>query len=191
MRHKIIIGVLVLALAFSLGFNVYYYSAMVTKQAMINDMRGHITVAWARQMSVVSYYLQNATTNIDVHGVNALLRATYSTGSSAYVPDGDLYFQMAFTPNWVSDKLGPYSEGSPTFVKHINSTAIEMIKNLAQRISDTARLILNLDIALTRREGGDPIQLLKEEGVLDSVINGCVDIRNLSTQIHDFNPKFQ
>ncbi len=40
-----IIGVLVLALAFSLGFNVYYYSAMVTKQAMINDMRGHITVA--------------------------------------------------------------------------------------------------------------------------------------------------
>ena len=87
--------------------------------------------------------------------------------------------------------LGPYTEGSPTFVKHINSTAIVTIKNLAQRISDTARLILDLDITLTKREGGDPIQLLKEEGVLDSVINGCVDIRNLSTQIHDFNPKFQ
>ena len=164
---------------------------MANRQAMINNMRGQVIVAWAKQMSVVGYYLQNVTTSIDVHGVNALLRAISSTGSSAWVSDGDLYFQMAFTPDWVSDNLGPYSEGSPTFVKHIDSTAIEMIKNLAQIISDTTRLILDLHIDLTRRDGGDPIQLLKEEGVLDSLINGCVNIRNLSTQIYDFNPKFQ
>jgi len=191
LRYKIIIGVFVLALAISLGFSAYYYLAMANRQAMINNMRGQVIVAWAKQMSVVGYYLQNVTTSIDVHGVNALLRAISSTGSSAWVSDGDLYFQMAFTPDWVSDNLGPYSEGSPTFVKHIDSTAIEMIKNLAQIISDTTRLILDLHIDLTRRDGGDPIQLLKEEGVLDSLINGCVNIRNLSTQIYDFNPKFQ
>ena len=191
MRYKIIVGVLVLALAISLGFNVHYYSGMVDKQAMINDMRGHITVAWARQMSVVSYYLQNATTNIDVALGRELLWSAESIVRSAWISDGDLYFQMLYTASIVSYDFSPYSEGFPTFVKHINSTAIEMIKNLAQRIFDTARLILNLQFDLTRREGGDPIQLLKEKGVLDSVINGCAEIQNLSTQIYDFNPKFQ
>ena len=193
MGDKIVVGVLVLALVISLGFNVYYYSAMVDKQATINNMRGRIVVAWAKQMSVTGYYLQDVTSNIDVAGVRELLWSAESIALSAWVSDGDLYWQMSFTAIYVSDNFSPYSVGTPTFMKSINSTAIEMIKNLAQRMRDTAGLILNgdIDIQLTRREGINPIQLLEENDILDEIINHCIDIQNLSQQIYDFSPKFQ
>jgi len=190
-RHKIIVGVLVLALAISLGFNLYYYSVMVNKQATINNMRGQIIVAWARQMSVSAYYLENVTTNTEVHGVRSLFWSASDIAESASISDGNLYLEMAITALSVYEKLGPYGEGYPISVKRINSTAVEMIKNLAQKIHDTSGLIGDVDIELTRQEGLDPMQLLKEKGILDKIINGCVDIQNLAKQISDFNPKFQ
>lgn len=68
-KQKILAGVLVLGLIISLGFNVYYYLAMANKQAMVNNMRGKIIVAWAREMSTAAYYLKDVTTNIDTHRV--------------------------------------------------------------------------------------------------------------------------
>ena len=66
-------------------------------------------------------------------------------------------------------------------------------KDLAQTIRDTTALILDgdIDINLTSKEGDNPIQLLKEKGVLDEIANSLVDIRNLAEQIYDFNLKFQ
>ena len=77
--------------------------------------------------------------------------------------------------------------------KYINSTAIEMIRSLAQRIRNTTALILDgdIDVQLINRKGDNPIQLLKEKGVLDEIINRLVDIQTLSQEIYDFNPKFQ
>ena len=193
MRHKIIVGVLVLALAISLGFNLYYYSVMVNKQATINNMRGQIIVAWARQMNYAEYYLENVTTNIDVDGVKYLFSSASDIAESAWISDGTLYFEMEITAHFVCEGLRTYSEGSSILVKRINPTAIEMIKNLAQRIRDTTALILdgNIDIELRNKEGVNPIQLLKEKGVLDEIVNRLVDIRNLAEQISDFSPKFQ
>jgi len=193
MRYKIIISFLVLALVISLGFNLYYYSVMVNKQATINNMRGQIVVAWARQMSVATYYLENVTTNMGVHGVRSLFWSADDIAESAWISDGTLYLEMEITAHFVYNELGPYSEGYPISVKRINSTAVEMIKDLTQRIKDTTALILDgdVDIELTRKEGGNPVQLLKDKGVLDEIANRLVDIRNLAEQIYDFNPKFQ
>jgi hypothetical protein len=192
-RNKIIVGILVLALAISLGFNLYYYSVMVNKQVTINNMRGQIIVAWARQMSYAAYYLDNVTTNIDVHGVRYLSLSAYEIAESAWISDGTFYLEMVHAASYVCSGLGTYTEGYPISVKRINSTAVEMIKDLAQRIRDTTALILDgdIDIDLTRKEGVNPIQLLKEKGVLDEIVNRIVDIRNLAEQISDFNPKFQ
>ena len=193
MRYKIITGFLVFALVILLGFNLYYYSVMVNKQATMNNMLGQIIVAWARQMNYAEYYLENVTTNIDVDGVRYLFWSASDIAESAWISDGTLYLEMAITAHFVYNELGPYSEGSPISVKRINPTAIEMIKNLAQRIRDTTALILdgNIDIELRNKEGVNPIQLLKEKGVLDEIVNRLVDIRNLAEQISDFNPKFQ
>jgi hypothetical protein len=192
-RHKIIVGVLILALAISLGFNLHYYSVMVSKQATINNMRGKIIVAWAYQMSYAAYYLKNVTTNIGVRGVCYLLWSAREIAESAWISDGNLYLEMIHTASSVWNGLDTYSEGYPTFVKYINSTAVEMIKDLAQRINDATALILDGDVNvhLTRKEGVNPIQLLKEKGVLDEIDNRLVDIQNLANQISNFSPKFQ
>jgi len=193
MRHKLILSFLVFALVISLGFNLYYYSVMVNKQATINNMRGQIIVAWARQMNYAEYYLENIATNIDIVGVRYLFWSASDIAESAWISDGTLYLEMAITAHLIYNELGPYSEGYAISVKRINSTAIEMIKNLAQRILDTTALIIdgNIDFELRNKEGVDPIQLLKEKGVLDEIVNRLVDIRNLAEQIYDFNPKFQ
>lgn len=193
LRYKIVVGVLILALVILLALNVYYYSVMVDRQATINDLRGQIVVAWGEEMSIAGYYLQNATTNIDISGVRSILRAASNIGSAGWKNWGDLYWRMSFTASCVEEDLALYAEGSPIFVKRINSTAIELIQNLAQKMQDTAGLILNgdIDVRLRRREGVDPTQLLKEKGVLDDVIDYCDDIQNLSQQIFDVSPKFK
>ena len=130
MRNKIIVGVLVLSLAISLGFNLYYYSVMVNKQATINNMRGQIIVAWARQMNYAEYYLENVTTNMGVHGVRSLFWSAHDIALSAWISDATLYLEMAITAIFVYEELGPYGEGYPISVKRINATAVEMIKEI-------------------------------------------------------------
>jgi len=189
MRYKIVLIVAGLALATSLGFSVYFYSAMVIGQATISDMQGIIIVTWAKQMSIAAYYLEDVTTNTDAHGARSLLQTASDIASSAESSDGTFLWQISYTSIYVSDELGPYGEGYPLLVKLINSTAVEMIKNLAQKIRDTAELILNESI--TGRDGASFIQRLREKGISDEIITHCVEIQNLAHQIHEFNPKFQ
>lgn len=188
MRYKIIIGLLAVALVISLGFNVYFHSVMVSRQAEIGDMQGINIVTWARQMSVAAFYLDDATTNIDISGAISLLEIASDIAASAETPYENFTWQMSFTSIYVSEELGSYAEGYPIFVKIINSTAVEMIKNLSQEIRDTAGLILNESIS--GQDGSSFIQLLKEKGIANEIIAHCVDIQNLAHQIYDFNPKF-
>lgn len=190
MRHKMVLGVLVLVISF--GFNVYQYLAMTGKQETINNIRGHIIVSWAREMSIISYYPLDATTNDDVDKVRPLLyTAGENIAMSADVSDGELYFEMAVTSMNVYESLMPYAENSSQFIRIINPAAVEMIRIMANKIGDTVGLLIDEEIELTRREGTDPIQLLKEKGILDQVISGLADVRNQAGQIYDFTPKFQ
>ena len=194
MRNKIIVGVLVLSLAISLGFNLYLYSVMVNKQATINNMGGQIIYAWVGQMNLAAHYLENATTNIDVEWVRWLFLTASDVARSARISDGTLYSEMEITAAKVCEGLRTYGEGSPTFVRRINATAIAMFKNLAQKIQNTTELITGSEgpwLELKHLNGVDPVQLLKERGILDQIINGCIDIQDLSEEISDFNPKFQ
>jgi hypothetical protein len=61
LRYKIIVGVLVLAFAISLGFNLYHYLAMVEKQKLINDIRSEIILEWANGMSIAAHHLKAVT----------------------------------------------------------------------------------------------------------------------------------
>ena len=188
-KVKILAGVLVLGLIISLGFNVYYYLAMADKQAMVNNMRGKIIVAWAREMSTAAYYLKDVTTNIDMHGVLWIFRLT----PDIYGVDWDLklYWRMEMAAGDVPELLGSYAVGAPTTVQHINPTAIKMFGNLTDKIWNVTHLILKEDSELTQKDGVDPIQLLQEKGIYDDIIEGCIDITNYSRQIRDFSPKFQ
>jgi len=87
--------------------------------------------------------------------------------------------------------LMPYAENSSQFIRTINPAAVEMIRIMANKIGDTVGLLIDEEIELTSREGTDPIQLLKEKGILDQVISGLADVRNQAGQIYDFTPKFQ
>ena len=185
----VVLAVLVLGFITSLGFNVYYYLAMADKQALVNNMRGEKIVAWAREMSIAGYYLKDATTNIDMHGVLSLFRSTPDIYGAGW--ELELCWRMDMAASDVAEKLGSYAVGAPTTVQHINPTAIEMFGNLTERIWNVTHLILKEDIKLTQKDGVDPIQLLQEKGIYDDIIDGCIDISNYSRQIRDFSPKFQ
>ena len=200
MRYKIIVGVLVLALLISLGFNVYHYLAMVEKQKLINDIRSEIILEWANEMSIAADHLENATTNIDVddehYGVRWFLYAAsriVHSISMYQLDESELFGPMAWLPLDVAGNLAPYEEGAraPIIVRHINPTALEMFGNLAEKIWNVTDLIFNEASTLYSPTGVNPIKRLEEKDILDDIIDGCEDIRSYSSEIHDFNPKFQ
>lgn len=197
MRYKVIVGVLVLALAISLGFNVYSYLAMAEKQKMINNIRSEIILEWANEMDIAAHYLKNATTNIDVadetYGASWFLLAAFRIIEAGYQwhDESEFYEPMIGASLDVAGNLIPYEEGTPRIVRHINPTAIEMLGNLAEKIWNVTRLIFNEAQTLSSSTGVNPIQRLEEKGILDDVVDGCVDIESYSYQIQDFNPKFQ
>ena len=200
MRYKIIVSVLVLALAISLGFNVYNYLAMVNKQKMINDIRSEIILEWANEMSIAAHYLKNATTNIDVadrYGMRWFLHTASHivlSISMYQLDESELFAPLAWAPLDVVGNLIPYEEGAqrtPIIVRHINPTAIEMFGNLAEKIWNVTGLIFNEASTLRSPTGVNPIKRLEEKDILDDIIDGCLDISSYSFEIHDFNPKFQ
>ncbi len=201
MRHKIIIGVLVLALAISLGFSVYSYLAMVDKQKMINNIRSEMILAWAIEMDIAGYYLKNATTNVDVahviekqtYGVRSLLLVAFRIVEAGYQWHGEseFYEPMMYASLDVTGNLIPYGVDAPTIVRHINPTAVEMFGILAEKIWNVTDIISSEGYTLRNPNGVNPIKLLEEKGILDDIVDGCTDIFLYSCQIHDFNPKFQ
>ena len=195
MRYKILTSILILGLVISLGFNVYYYSTMVDEQKTINNMRSEMIIALAMEMDIAGYYLKNATTNIDVarttHGIRSLfLAASYIVKAEWQRHQWELYDGMLFASRNVEENLIPYGVDAPTVVRHINPTAVEMFGNLAEKIWNVTHLILQEE-ALAKGTGVNPVQLLEEKGILDEIVEGCIDIQNYSYEIHDFNPKFQ
>lgn len=199
MRLKIIAGVLMLILAISLGFNVYYYLQVINRQNIINNIRSEIILEWANEMDVAAHYLKNATTNIDVaeqYGVRWFLLSAFHIMKTAY-EQGDnweFYEPIVNAPLDVAGNLIPYEEGAqaaPVIERRISSAAIEMFGNLADRIWNVTNLIFKEAQTLANSNGVDPMQRLEEKGILDDVIEGCLDISLYSYQIHEFNPKFQ
>jgi len=145
------------------------------KQAMINNMRGESIIAWARGMGSAGYLLKNATTNIDIYGIFRLFWAATDIAEAAmgHQWEPELYWRMRFASEDIEENLGPYCDGAPATVRYINSTAIEMFGNLTEKIWHVTRLISDVDLDLKNLEGTDPIQLLKEKGILDDIIAGC------------------
>lgn len=194
MKYKIITGFLLLALLISSGLVVYYYSALASRIRTINNMQGYLIVAWARQMSVASYYLENVTTNFDMALVTSLFDAVSDTGTSAWVAGREVYTRMSLAPSFISQYLGAYAEGTPSSLKYINSNALTLIRQLAQQIRNATILIIGSQgpsFELKNLAGEDPVQLLEEKGILDKIINGCDAIRDMSAEIFEFKPKFQ
>ena len=196
MRNKIIISSLVLALVISFGFNVYSYLAMMDKQKTINNIRSEMIVAWTMEMDNAGYYLKNATTNIDVADTTYGVRSFFSVAAHIveagrqFQDEWELYERMHSAAIEVSGNLIPYSVDAPTIVRHINPTAVEMFGILAEKIWNVTDLIWR-EPALIKGTGVNPVQLLEEKGILDDIVEGCIEIYSYSYQIHDLNPKFQ
>jgi hypothetical protein len=198
-RYKIITSLIAIALAISLGINVYFYLAMVEKQKLVNNIRSEIIVEWANEMDVAAHYLKNATTNIDVaeqYGVRWFLLSAFHIMKIAYEQGDDwvFYEPILHAPLDVAGNLIPYEEGAqvaPVIERRISSAAIEMFGNLADRIWNVTNLIFKEAQTLANSNGVDPKQRLEEKGILNDVIEGCLDISIYSYQIHEFNPKFQ
>lgn len=194
MRHKILIGVLVLAVITLSGLTYGYYSISMTQRATMNNMRSQIIAAWATQMYTAAHYLNNTRTNIEMQTICNLLRSITDTALTTYTTEGGLYTWMPTTTDAVVNNLVYYSQGFPSTVRNISPTAINMIKDLAQKIQNTTLLIISFSGPgwdLTHPNGEDPIKIIEEKGVLNSTINGCTDIQHLSEQIRDIEPKFQ
>jgi hypothetical protein len=199
LRYKIIIGLLALGLVVSLGLNIYIYLAFAEKQKTVNNIRGELVAEWANEMDVAAHYLKNITTNIDVaeqYGVRWFLLSAYRIMRTAY-EQGDhpeFYEPLANAPLDAAGNLIPYEEGAqtpPIVEQHISPLAIEMFGNLSDRISNVTNMIFQEAITLVNSNGVDPVQKLQEKGILNDVIQGCLDISLYSYQIHEFTPKFQ
>jgi hypothetical protein len=190
LRYKILLGILVLSLVVSLGVNAYFYTLLVDRQAQTNNLMSRTIATWAKEMNVAGYLLQSVTTNIALSGVDSLFRTARDTASSALSYDSQtVYHYMALTAGDVEENLFPYCVGAPIDLKYINQTAIEMFAVLYAKIQNVTRL---LDIwELDHPKGANPMHLLEERGVVDSIIANCNDVRDYSAEISNFSPKFQ
>ncbi len=183
MRYKVLLGILVLSLVVSLGVNGYFYTLLVDRQAQINNFLSRTIITWAREMTIAGYLLQNATTNIAVAGVNSLFRTARETAETAWVYDRDkLFGHMALAAGGIEDNLHTYCVGAPIDLKYINQTAIEMFAILYTKIQNLTRPLFDTS-ELYHPKGDDPIHLLEERGLVDSIIANCTDVRLYSAEM--------
>ena len=190
LRYKVLLGILILSLIVSLGVNGYFYLLLDDRQAQINNFLSRTIATWAREMNIAGYLLQNSTTNIAVASVCSLFETARMTAETAWVCDSQtVYLCMALAAGDVADNLSPYCVGAPIDLKYINQTAIEMFSILYAKIRNLTSLF---DISeLDHPKGTDPMHLLKERGLVNSIIANCTDVRNYSAEISNFGPKFQ
>ena len=196
LRYKLLVGVLVLALIISLGFNYHYSQLQTQNGALLNTMRSRTVLVWANEMSIIGLLIENATTNFHMGRVFELTESAWRTGEIFsevidYSPNSShyLYWQMVNTPKRMGDNLFPYAVGYPKDLKYINPSAFPMFKNLADTIYNMTRLISRVEI--DDRSGVDPTEQLAKRGFLNDIISYCVKIQDVSKQLLDFNPKFQ
>ena len=188
MRYKILLGILVLSLVVSLGANAYFYKLLVDSQAQTNNLLSQTIADWVRGMDVAGYLLRNATTNVALAGADSVFSSMQWTAEALWTSDGQtVYLYMALAAGDVAENLFPYCVGSD--LKYINQTAIDMFAVLRAKIQNLTSLF---DIVeLTHLEGANPMHLLEERGLVDSIIANCTDVRNYSAEISNFSPKFQ
>lgn len=156
----------------------------------INNFLSRTIATWTKEMNIAGYLLQNATTNIAVAGVNELFRIAETTAETAWIYDSQtVYLYMALAAGDIAENLFPYCVGTPTNLRYIDQTAIEMFAILYAKIQNLTSLF---DIwKLDHPEGMDPMHLLRERGLVNTIIDNCTDVRNYSAEISNFNPKFQ
>jgi len=188
LRYKILLGILVLSLVVSLGANAYFYKLLVDSQAQTNNLLSQTIADWVRGMDVAGYLLRNATTNVALAGADSVFSSMQWTAEALWTSDGQtVYLYMALAAGDVAENLFPYCVGSD--LKYINQTAIDMFAVLRAKIQNLTSLF---DIVeLTHLEGANPMHLLEERGLVDSIIANCTDVRNYSAEISNFSPKFQ
>jgi hypothetical protein len=188
LRYKLLSGILVLSLVASLGVNAYFYKLLVDRQAQTNNLLSQTIADWVREMDVGGYLLRNATTNVALAEVDSVFRDAQYAGNTIYASDSQtVYLYMALAPAEVAENLGPYCAGAPT--QYINQTAVEMFTVLCAKIQNLTSLFDLVE--LTILEGANPMHLLEERGVVNSIIANCNDVRDYSGEISNFSPKFQ
>jgi len=190
LRYKILLGILVLSLVASLAVSAYFYTLLVDSQTQTNNLMSRTIATWAREMNVAGYLLQSASTNIAVVGVDSLFRTARKTADTLWLYDGQtVYLYMAAAAGDIEENLFPYCVGAPTDLKYINQTAIEMFAVLNAKIQNLTSLFDTWE--LDHSKGANPMHLLEERGLVDSIIANCTDVRDYSAEISNFSPKFQ
>jgi hypothetical protein len=188
LKYKILSGVVVLSLVVSLGANAYFYKSLVDSQAQTNNLLSQTIADWVRGMDVGGYLLRNATTNAVMAEANSVFMSMQLTGEALVDNDYQtVYLYMALAAGDLQENLFPYSVGSD--LKYINQTAVEMFAILCAKIQNLTSLFDLVE--LTILEGANPMHLLEERGLANSIIANCNDVRNYSAEIGNFSPKFQ
>jgi hypothetical protein len=191
MRYKIIVGLLVLAILVSLGFNVYYHIVANSEQVAINNTLDYVVLSWARETYDASIYLAGATTNVDMFNVAPFFYAGENIAWGATQSSNEALFgSMAVASIAVYEAVMQYTNGTPS-VRLINPAALGPIRTLASSIKYTAGLLVGESPYLTANNGVDPSQLLMEKGVLNQTMSGLDNIKNLTSQVYNFTPPLQ
>jgi hypothetical protein len=161
---------------------------LVDREAQTNNLLSQTIADWVREMDVAGYLLRNATTNVALAEVDSVFMAAQLTGDTMYVSDSQtVYLYMALAPADVAENLFPYCVGSD--LKYINQTAIEMFTVLSAKIQNLTSLFDLVELTILK--GANPMHLLEERGLANSIIANCNDVRNYSGEISNFSPKFQ
>jgi hypothetical protein len=188
LRHRVLLGILILGLVISLGVNACFYKLLVDREAQTNDLLSQTIADWAREMDVAGYLLRNATTNAALTEVYSVFMDAQYTGNTIYASDSQtVYLYMALAPADAAENLVPYCVGAPT--QYINQAAVEMFTVLSAKIQNLTALfdLVNLTIL----KGAYPMHLLEQGGLAKSIIANCNDVRDYSWEIGNFSSKFQ
>ena len=188
MRYRLLLGIMVLSLVFSLGVNAYFYKLLVDRQAQTSDLLSQTIADWVREMDVAGYLLRNATTNVALTEVYSVFMDAQYTGNTIFGSDSQtVYLYMALAPADAAENLISYCVGTPT--QYINQTAVEMFTVLSAKIQNLTSLFDLVELTILK--GANPMHLLEERGLANSIIANCNDVRGYSSEIGNFSSKFQ
>jgi hypothetical protein len=148
LKYKILSGVLLSSLVVSSGVAAYFYKSSLDRQEQINNLLSEAIVTWVREMNVAGYLLHNATTNAALAEADSVFVDAQDAANTLWVSDSQaVYSYMALAPGDVAENLFPYCVGTPTDLKYINQTAIEMFAVLSAKVQNLTSLFDMVELA--------------------------------------------
>jgi len=187
------VGILVLVLIVSVGLNLYDHFIVIPQmQATINNMRVQALDAWLGMMQKVNNILKHAKTNIDVKDAHnhtswaePLVHSRLTYGIDIWEHQNEFYYWISKVAFYLDEALVTVHFGNktgPVTERNLDQNVLTMIENITTTYDNSETKIRSH----LSSNGVEPVQQLREAGVLADVLIHLEQIYQISADILNY-----